>query len=344
MYKYVGNRILTDVPEPRRRASTLSEWHSGYRAYRVDALADLDLASLLRRLRLRHRDHPGPARRGKRIVEVPIPTYYGDEICYVNGMEYAKDVTADVLRYRARRMGFGRAASAVAPTDDRLRAQAVHALLARRAARLARPPRPAARVLDVGCSDGRFAELRPRPGPPRRPASTWSSTRASPSGSTRSSRPTSTTALPADSAATTTWSSPATSSSTSSTPSAARRTSRDRLAAGGEILVSVPNFGHWYPRGRVASAGSTTTSAGRSTTATCGSSPAAPSSASSTTCGLRIVERGTVGSPFDVLERGGDDARAAPGGRAAPPGPTGPRPAPGRRMFGYQFLYRLETA
>ena len=28
-----------------------------------------------------------------RIVEVPIPTYYGDEICRVNGMRYAGDVT-----------------------------------------------------------------------------------------------------------------------------------------------------------------------------------------------------------------------------------------------------------
>ena len=27
--------------------------------------------------------------RGGRIAEVPIPTYYGDEICRVNGMAYA---------------------------------------------------------------------------------------------------------------------------------------------------------------------------------------------------------------------------------------------------------------
>ena len=26
---------------------------------------------------------------GKRIVEIPIPTYYGDEICHVNGLGYA---------------------------------------------------------------------------------------------------------------------------------------------------------------------------------------------------------------------------------------------------------------
>ena len=44
---------------------------------------------------------------GKRIVEIPIPTYYGDEICYVNGMGYARDVIKHVVRYRMHKMGFG---------------------------------------------------------------------------------------------------------------------------------------------------------------------------------------------------------------------------------------------
>ena len=34
------------------------------------------------------------------INEVPIPTYYGDEICYVNGLKYARDVVKAVRRYR----------------------------------------------------------------------------------------------------------------------------------------------------------------------------------------------------------------------------------------------------
>jgi 2-polyprenyl-3-methyl-5-hydroxy-6-metoxy-1,4-benzoquinol methylase len=35
-----------------------------------------------------------------RIKEVPIPTYYGGEICYVNGMKYARDVVRSIFRYR----------------------------------------------------------------------------------------------------------------------------------------------------------------------------------------------------------------------------------------------------
>ena len=37
---------------------------------------------------------------------MPIPTYYGDEISYVNGVRYAKDVALDVVRYRASKLGF----------------------------------------------------------------------------------------------------------------------------------------------------------------------------------------------------------------------------------------------
>ena len=42
---------------------------------------------------------------GQRIVELPIPTYYGDEICRVNGLKYAKDVVLATLRNVAHRAG-----------------------------------------------------------------------------------------------------------------------------------------------------------------------------------------------------------------------------------------------
>ncbi|MGH9024927.1 MAG: glycosyltransferase family 2 protein, partial [Acidimicrobiia bacterium] len=40
LYKYVGNRVLTTA-QNTIVGMELSEWHSGYRAYRVDALADI---------------------------------------------------------------------------------------------------------------------------------------------------------------------------------------------------------------------------------------------------------------------------------------------------------------
>src|SRR5207244_3609543 len=106
MYKFVGNRILTTF-QNRMTGAELSEWHSGYRAYRVDALRsiafeanhdgfDFDTQIILQLLEA-----------GKRVVEIPIPTYYGGEICYVNGMAYARDVVRDTIRYRAEKLGFG---------------------------------------------------------------------------------------------------------------------------------------------------------------------------------------------------------------------------------------------
>lgn len=99
LYKYVGNRILTAV-ENRALGLTLSEFHSGYRAYSLGALAQIDLSKMTDDfhfdteiiIKLQHQ--------GFRIQEVPIPTYYGDEICYVNGMKYAWNVTKAVMRYR----------------------------------------------------------------------------------------------------------------------------------------------------------------------------------------------------------------------------------------------------
>lgn len=91
VYKFVGNKLLTWYQNLVLKSS-LSEFHTGYRAYAVDLLARIpfelnsnvfhfDTEILVQCLRSR-----------ARIVEVPIPTHYGDEVCRVNGMRYAKDV------------------------------------------------------------------------------------------------------------------------------------------------------------------------------------------------------------------------------------------------------------
>jgi 2-polyprenyl-3-methyl-5-hydroxy-6-metoxy-1,4-benzoquinol methylase len=99
LYKYVGNRILTTI-ENRALGMHLTEFHSGYRAYNLHALRQIDFTHMTDDfhfdteiiIKLHHQ--------GFRITEVPIPTYYGEEICYVNGLRYAKDVTKAVLRYK----------------------------------------------------------------------------------------------------------------------------------------------------------------------------------------------------------------------------------------------------
>ena len=106
LYKYLGNRILSSVSNAIADMS-LSEWHSGYRAYRVDALRDIPFESNSDGFDFDTEIILQLHEAKKTIVEVPIPTYYGDELCRVNGMRYAKDVTVDVIRYRLHKMGFG---------------------------------------------------------------------------------------------------------------------------------------------------------------------------------------------------------------------------------------------
>ncbi len=102
IYKYIGNRILS-VFENGALGLHLTEFHSGYRAYNLHALKHIDFSHMTNDfhfdteiiIKLQHQHYS--------ITEVPIPTYYGREICYVNGMKYARDVAKAVYRYKQTR-------------------------------------------------------------------------------------------------------------------------------------------------------------------------------------------------------------------------------------------------
>jgi glycosyltransferase involved in cell wall biosynthesis len=96
-YKYIGNRILTAV-QNRLLGTRLSEFHSGYRVYSVAAIKALPFD---RNTNVFHFDTEIIIQlviAGKRIAEIPIPTYYGDEICRVDGLKYAFDVVKASLQ------------------------------------------------------------------------------------------------------------------------------------------------------------------------------------------------------------------------------------------------------
>jgi glycosyltransferase involved in cell wall biosynthesis len=99
LYKYIGNKVLTAV-ENRLLRTTLSEFHSGYRVYAVRALKRVPFHLNTRDFHFDTEIIIQLSRARMRIREVPIPTYYGDEICYVNGLKYARDVVMSVLKAR----------------------------------------------------------------------------------------------------------------------------------------------------------------------------------------------------------------------------------------------------
>jgi glycosyltransferase involved in cell wall biosynthesis len=151
-YKRLGNRILTFL-ENRMLGSRLSEFHSGYRAYRVDVLAQLPIEANTNDFHFDTEIIIQLLQRHLPIVEVPIPTYYGDEICRVNGLSYAVQCLRSVLHARATRLylvyhpKFDVEAEGAeyrfkqAPTS-------LHQFV------LARPVVPQARVLELGAGQG----------------------------------------------------------------------------------------------------------------------------------------------------------------------------------------------
>ena len=153
LYKLVGNRILTAF-ENRLAGADLSEWHSGYRAYSVAALRDLPFERNDDDFNFDTQIIIQLVEAEKRIVEIPIPTFYGDEICYVNGLKYARLITRDVLRYRAHKMGFGTGDLAFA--SDAYEAKGSLDSSHARVLQWMRE-RPPGRVLDLGCADGHLA-------------------------------------------------------------------------------------------------------------------------------------------------------------------------------------------
>ena len=99
LYKYAGNRILT-ILENRALGLELTEFHSGYRAYNLHALAQIDFSRMTNDFHFDTEIIVKLHHQAMKIREVPIPTYYGTELCNVDGLKYARDVVRSVWRYR----------------------------------------------------------------------------------------------------------------------------------------------------------------------------------------------------------------------------------------------------
>ena len=156
LYKFVGNRILSTFSNAVTGLD-LTEWHSGYRAYRLSSLAELPLERTSDGFDFDTEIILALLSAGKTIHEVPIPTYYGDEICYVDGMGYAKDVVIDVVKYRAAEMGFGAEETAFSDNDGyelKMSESSSHQQLLTWLSEGG--PK---RILDIGCSHGQFGAL-----------------------------------------------------------------------------------------------------------------------------------------------------------------------------------------
>lgn len=340
LYKYVGNRILT-VWENAMAGTSLTEWHSGYRAYAVDALAAIDFEAnsdgfdfdtqIL--LQLHHA--------GKHILELPIPTYYGDEICHVNGMAYARDVALHALRYRLQRVGFAPegAASGVGVADDYELKSSPGSSHSRLFDWLAAVE--PARVLDLGCADGWLAaharkvghevvgvDVLERPGVVDRVD--------------RFVRADLDQGIPEEVGGDFDVVLAADVLEHVREPRALLQEFTSRLAPGGVVFTSVPNFAHWYPRARAVTGRFDYDHRGILDRGHIRFFTRDSFERMARHAGFTPVRREAVGTPFEVLQRGG----SRPRGRILRAVEAADRVAVAARptLFGYQFLYELRPA
>ena len=245
LYKYVGNRLLTTF-QNRVTGLELSEWHSGYRAYSLEALRQIDFESNSDVFDFDTEIILQLHNAGCRIVEIAIPTYYGDEICHVDGVKYGLDVIKDTMQFAAERAGLGEGRLAQPPETYSLKddPHSSHGILASWLAH-----RTPGTVLDLGCGPGHLASIFRKYG-------------HTVTGVDLTEADGITDRVDAFVEADLDLGVPSTINGSYDSvvladviehvrePLQLLVDSRKLLNPGGSILASVPNFGHWYPRTR----------------------------------------------------------------------------------------------
>ncbi|MBI2658435.1 glycosyltransferase family 2 protein [Candidatus Woesearchaeota archaeon] len=104
VYKFLGNRFLTFI-QNALLGSKLSEFHSGYRAYSCHALKKVPFNKCSDDFHFDTEILIQFHSRGLRIKEVPIPTFYGDEISRVKSITYGFNVLRSIFQYVLHKKG-----------------------------------------------------------------------------------------------------------------------------------------------------------------------------------------------------------------------------------------------
>lgn len=154
LYKWIGNQILTRF-QNCLLGTHLSEFHSGYRLYSTKALQEIPFERNSNDFHFDTEIIVQLVMKDFRIRELPIPTYYGDEICHVNGLKYAWDVFRTMLRAKlhTRNLLYDRKFD-VGPVEEtydlKIGFPSSHTMAIDAA-------RPGANILDLGCGRGYVA-------------------------------------------------------------------------------------------------------------------------------------------------------------------------------------------
>ena len=99
LYKFIGNRALTFI-QNLILGTRMSEFHSGYRSFKVDSLKKInfekntnsfhfDTEIIIQMLKLNYV-----------IKEIPMPTFYGDEVSHLKSIPYGINILISTIKYR----------------------------------------------------------------------------------------------------------------------------------------------------------------------------------------------------------------------------------------------------
>ena len=98
IYKFLGNIFLTSIENIILR-TRLSEFHSGFRAYSLDALREIPLERTSDGFHFDSEIIIQLVIARKRIGEITIPTFYGDEKCNVKVINYGLNILKELTKY-----------------------------------------------------------------------------------------------------------------------------------------------------------------------------------------------------------------------------------------------------
>ena len=99
IYKIIGNKLLTFF-QNLILGSKLSEFHSGFRAYEVDSLKKIKFQNNSNKFHFDTQVIIQFLHKGFQIKEVPMPTYYGDEISNLKSIPYGLNVIKTTINYK----------------------------------------------------------------------------------------------------------------------------------------------------------------------------------------------------------------------------------------------------
>lgn len=98
LYKFFGNVFLTTT-ENLVLGSRLTEFHSGFRAYSLNALKDIPFNKNSNDFHFDSEIIVQMIMAKKKIKEIPIPTHYGEEKCNVNSVKYGFNILKVMSQY-----------------------------------------------------------------------------------------------------------------------------------------------------------------------------------------------------------------------------------------------------